>query len=54
MCLPAGIPILKRVRMAMGGNITRENLEIHFLIFGGDFNYPVNSVNDIRVRGKKG
>lgn len=51
MCLPAGIPGIKRARMAAGG---KENLEVCFLIFGGDFNYPVISVNYIQVSPPKG
>lgn len=50
MCLPAGIPGIKRTRMAAGG---KENLEVCFLIFGGDFNYPVISVNYIQVSPPK-
>lgn len=48
MCLPAGIPAIKRVRMAIGGAITKENLEVCFLIFGAEFNYSVSSVSKIK------
>lgn len=42
MCSPAGVPGIKRARVAVGGSVTKENLEICFLIVGGDFNYPVS------------
>lgn len=48
MCFPAGIPAIKRVRMAIRGAITKENLEVCFPIFGAEFNYSVSSVNKIK------
>lgn len=42
MCLPAGIPGIKRAKRAVGGSVTKENLEVRFLIFGSDFNYPLD------------
>lgn len=36
MCLPTGIPGIKRVRVPAGGIVTKENLQVNFLVFGGD------------------
>jgi hypothetical protein len=33
----------KRVRTAIGGDVTKENLKVCILILGGDFNYPVST-----------
>lgn len=45
--------LIWRGRVAVGGDVTKENLEVCFLTFGGGLNYPGSSVNYIRGSQKK-